>query len=70
MLLFYRKNDLIFILSGIGIGLTLDSFIPSLLLKTERIMEINAYNIGLMPTIVLLTGIVIIVLLINNIKKR
>jgi glycosyltransferase involved in cell wall biosynthesis len=60
ILLFNKKNKLTFILSGIGFSLTLDSFIPSLLLKTERGMELVAYNRSLLFTVILFIVVILI----------
>lgn len=62
-MIFFKENNLIVAVAGIGNGLVIDSFIPSLLLKTERISEISAYNRGAISTAIFLTAIVIIILL-------
>jgi len=55
---------------GIGNGLIIDSFIPSLLLKTNRIDEITAYNRGITLTIVLLIIAITIILCKNKLFRH
>ncbi|MGV8142827.1 MAG: hypothetical protein ACP5NS_04325 [Candidatus Pacearchaeota archaeon] len=61
-MIFFKETKLIVSLAGIGCGLTVDSFIPSLLLQTERAQEIIAYNKGIFPTIVLTIVILSVIL--------
>lgn len=53
MLILWQRGPLSVILAGLGLGLILDEFIPSLLLQTQRAEEIAAYTRGFVPTIVL-----------------
>ncbi len=69
-LIFLKETKFIVALAGIGSGLIIDSFIPSLLLKTERASEISAYNQGLFPTLILLVGVIIIILTKNLLIKH
>mgnify|MGYP001577444357 CR=1 FL=1 len=69
-MLFFKETKLIVIFAGVGNGLIIDSFIPSLLLKTDRVNEISAYNAGLFPTLVLVIVAVIIILFKNNLFRH
>jgi len=51
------------ILIGLGLGLILDLFVPSLLLETNRERELIAYRKSLAPTL-LFAGAVVIVLVV------
>ena len=44
LLLFYKRNILSTILAGLGLGLSLDSFIPSLFIETIREKELMVYS--------------------------
>lgn len=57
LLLFWRRTLLTIIVGGVGVGLVLDAFIPSLLLSTTREQEIAAYTKGLIPTVVLVAAV-------------
>lgn len=60
LLLFWRRTLLTIIIGGVGIGLVLDAFIPSLLLSTTREQEIAAYTRGLVPTLVLVVAVLMV----------
>ena len=59
-LLFFNESISVIILLGIGLGLTMDSFIPSLLLETNREEELIVYKKSLIPTIILFVVIIIV----------
>ena len=61
--IFYKINKLAVALMGLGLGLVLDEFIPSLLLMTIRSEEIVAYKQGFIWTIILFSSIILISIL-------
>jgi len=64
LLIFHEISTLIIILTGIGLGCVLDSFISSLFPSINRIEEITNYNLNLIPTIILLLGVILLTFLI------
>ena len=53
LLLFYKRNIFSTILAGLGLGLSLDVFIPSLFVKTIRENELLVYSQHLTDTLIL-----------------
>ena len=60
MLLTHTQNIYIWALLGLGLGLIVDEYIPSLLLPGDRPVELAVYDKGFKPTVFLFLGIVII----------
>lgn len=58
LLLFSFKNTAVVILLGVGSGLIMDLFIPSLLLKTDREEELTVYKKTFFSTAIIFIGIV------------
>ena len=58
MFIFYKKNGVSILFAGIGLGLILDTFVPSLLINYPRALEITAYNQSLIGTIII-SGLII-----------
>lgn len=65
VLLFGGSIGLVVVLLGIGLGFSLDLFIPSLFLETDRERELFAYRRSLMPTLLLFLAIAGIVVLLS-----
>lgn len=63
LLLFTGQTPLTTILLGLGLGLIMDLFIPSLLLETDRKQELIVYHKSLLPTILLFAAIIVIVVI-------
>ena len=63
MLVFFKRNNFAVALGGLGLGLILDTFIPSLKLHLARETEIAAYSQGLLGTIVLIAVLVVVILM-------
>ena len=63
LLLYFHKNTIVTILLGIGLGLMMDLFIPSLLLETNREEELVVYKKSLVPTIFLFVGVIGLILI-------
>ncbi|MBP6060581.1 MAG: hypothetical protein KA515_01075 [Candidatus Pacebacteria bacterium] len=64
-LVLFGKNLSVIILLGVGLGLVMDLFIPSLQLKTNREEELAIYSDSLFPTILLGLSIVAIIVLLS-----
>ena len=72
LLVFFKKNDYTIGLTGLGLGITLDQFVPSLLLQTGRAEEVAVYFDSLFGTIILAVLVIalsIIIYFINSDKK-
>ncbi len=61
LLLFFGESDLETMLLGLGLGLSIDLFIPSLEMKTNRKQEMKVYRSSLRPTLILGTLIVMVI---------
>ena len=57
------------ILLGLGMGLMIDEYIPSLLLPGDRPVELAVYDKSFKPTVILFLSIVVIVLILALIFK-
>ena len=64
-LLLSGKNGVAIILFGIGLGFTIDLFIPSLQLETDREKELVVYRNSLIPTLFLGALITIAVIILS-----
>jgi len=62
ILLFLGKNIYVVVLLGLGLGLILDLFISSLIMKTNRRIELKVYKKTFTKTLILF-GIIIIVII-------
>ncbi len=60
LLVFFKKNVYTIGLTGLGLGITLDQFIPSLLLQTERAEEVAVYFDSTIGTIILVCLVLIL----------
>lgn len=65
LLLLSGKITSVIVLLGIGLGLIIDLFIPSLLLKTDRERELEAYRSSLIPTLILAALIVTVIIILS-----
>ena len=65
LLIFHKRTTLAVVMSGVGLGLVLDTFIPSLLLVTSREAEINAYFGGFEGSIVLYLIVIILAVVLS-----
>lgn len=70
ILIFYKTNLYSVALTGFGLGLVLDEFIPSLFLKTTRGEELLTYNQNFIGTIVLFLGVISLSVLIYFLGKK
>ena len=62
-LLFFGKNIYEIILFGLGLGMIMDLFIPSLLIETDRNSELEIYEKNFINTIVLFAVIIFVILI-------
>lgn len=69
-LLFSGENNFVIILLGLGLGLILDEFIPSLLMPGNRPLELETYRKSLSKTIYFFLIIIVIILLIGIASNR
>ncbi len=69
-LIFYKNNNATTSISGLGLGLILDEFIPSLLLTTSTEEAIIAYNQGLIPTLILFLLLIGLTILLYKKKNK
>ncbi|MEI8249050.1 MAG: hypothetical protein WCG07_00965 [Candidatus Taylorbacteria bacterium] len=60
MLLTHTQSPYIWALLGLGLGLIIDEYIPSLLLPGDRPVELGVYDKSFKPTVILFLGIVIV----------
>jgi hypothetical protein len=65
ILLFLGKNIYVIILLGLGLGLMLDLFIPSLLMKSNREEELKIYKKTFIKTLILFVILIMIIILIS-----
>ncbi|MBL7101017.1 MAG: hypothetical protein ISS23_03630 [Nanoarchaeota archaeon] len=65
ILLFSGKNIYVVVLLGLGLGLMLDLFIPSILMKSDRKEELEVYKETLLKTVILFTLIVLFINLLS-----
>lgn len=65
ILLFNQESNFVIILLGLGLGLMLDEFIPSLLMPGNRSMELEIYRKSFSKTIYLFLIIIVVILLIS-----
>ncbi|MBI3622884.1 hypothetical protein HY212_02275 [Candidatus Pacearchaeota archaeon] len=63
ILLFSGKNNYAIAFLGLGLGLSLDEFVPALLMPWNRKLELEAYEKGFIPTLILLISLIFILLL-------
>ena len=63
-LIFDIKNNFIIALLGLGLGLILDEFIPSLLMPGERGLELEIYKKSFLKTILLFLIVIIFIFLV------
>jgi|TARA_B100001971_G_C18070032_1_gene472581 hypothetical protein len=70
LLLFYKINTFSTILSGLGLGLIVDTFIPSLFLDTVRENELLVYSQHFTGTIILFGIILILAISISIIANK
>ena len=61
--LFVQAREISLVLSGLGLGSILDSFVSSLMPSVSRAEEVLNYTIATIPTFVLLVGIWFIALM-------
>ena len=61
MLLTHTENIYVWALLGLGLGLIVDEYIPSLLLPGDRPVELAVYDKAFKPTVVLFASIVIVI---------
>jgi hypothetical protein len=69
ILIFLGNNIYVTILLGLGLGLMLDLFIPSLMIKSNREEELKVYKKTFLKTSILFVVIILIILLILFITK-
>lgn len=55
-------TSLSIVLTGLGLGLIMDLFIPSFMLETDRKHELIIYRKSLLPTIFLFIAVVVVVI--------
>ena len=65
LLVLLGKSALVIILLGIGLGLVIDLFIPSLQLQTDREKELFVYRNSLVSTLLLGSCIIVILNVLN-----
>jgi len=65
LLLFLGKNIYVIILLGLGLGLMLDLFIPSILMKSDRRAELEVYRKTFVKTLILFAVIVLMIIVIS-----
>ena len=65
MLLTKTENTYIWALLGLGLGLIVDEYIPSLLLPGNRPIELGVYDKSFKPTVILFLFVVVITILIS-----
>ena len=70
LLLFYKRNTISTILAGLGLGLSLDLFIPSLFIKTIRENELLAYSQHLGATLIVFLVVIAIALGAYTLERR
>jgi len=68
ILLFSGKNVYVIVLLGLGLGLILDLFIPSLLMKSDRRKELVVYKRTLVKTLILFIILILVVVLLSFLK--
>ncbi len=68
ILLFSGESVLVIILLGLGLGLILDEFIPSLLMPGDRPLELEVYKGSFLKTVFLFLIVIAIILLINILR--
>jgi hypothetical protein len=69
LLLFYEVNKFSVVVSGFGLGALLDGFISSLFASSSRVEEIVNYTGNFVPTVVLFSGVVLLVTLVSRINR-
>jgi hypothetical protein len=69
ILLFLGNNIYVTILLGLGLGLMLDLFIPSLLMKSNREEELKVYKKTFIKTLILFIVIILIIVLVSFITE-
>ena len=70
LLLFYKVSLFSICLTGFGLGTILDSFISSLFKSTTRIEEITNYWGALVPTIILLIGVIGLIFGLEKVRRN
>lgn len=68
-LLFTGKNDFIIALLGLGLGLILDEFIPSLLMPGNRPLELEVYRKSFLKTVFLFLTVIATILIIELVNN-
>ena len=63
LLLFSGRNIFVIVFLGLGLGLILDLFIPSLIMKTDRRAELKVYRETFMGTVILFVVVISAILL-------
>lgn len=67
-ILFSVKNLWVIGMIGLGLGLVLDEFVPSLLMPGNRELELDIYKKSLRGTIVLISIIVLVILVLFGLR--
>tara|TARA_Y100000310_G_C20259191_1_gene612831 strand:+ start:117 stop:506 length:390 start_codon:yes stop_codon:yes gene_type:complete len=70
LLLFYEVSLFSIFLTGFGLGAMLDGFISSLFKSTTRTGEIINYQGALIPTIILLIGVIGLIFCLEKVRRN